>query len=152
MHLLDETEACGLSKILMTRLANQAVAEERLGPCQVTVVIVNARESARLHRKHFGVNGMTDVMSFPDGSIDPKSKRRHLGDLVVCLNVAQKEGPKHHQKQGRLGPVEQELLLYICHGLLHLLGHDDQDEVGRQAMWDLQAILLEPFQISVQDR
>jgi probable rRNA maturation factor len=35
-------------------------------------------------------------------------------------------------------PVEEELLRYVAHGILHLLGYDDHDPADRERMWKRQ--------------
>ncbi len=42
--------------------------------------------------------------------------------------------------------VEQELNRLVVHGLLHLLGYDDQSQAERQKMWDRQEAILRQFQ------
>jgi probable rRNA maturation factor len=97
------------------------------GECRVR--IAGDHEVAAAHLKHLGVPGTTDVITF-DLS-DPNKADAHLFldvDLLVCLDEA--------ERQARLGgvPVERELLLYIVHGVLHCLGHDDHDEDDAEAM------------------
>lgn len=102
----------------------------------LTVLLVDAARSAELHGAHFADPSPTDVMTFPDGSVDPASGRLRLGDLAVCVDVARTEAAR----RGR--PVADELTLYILHGLLHLLGHDDRDDGSRRRMWRVQRRLL----------
>ena len=61
----------------------------------------------------------------------PGGARRTLhGEVFVCPEVALKYAQKHH-----LSPFK-ELSLYIIHGLLHLLGYDDQDPTSILIMHD----------------
>jgi probable rRNA maturation factor len=76
----------------------------------------------------------TDVITFPlepvvDGILD--------GEIVVSTETALREAPRHQTGAG------DEVRLYIVHGLLHLLGHDDQDEPGEKSMNRLQQALLD---------
>ena len=102
----------------------------------LTVLLVDAARSAELHGQHFADPSATDVMTFPDGTTDPASGRLRLGDLAVCVDVARSEAAR----RGR--PVADELTLYILHGVLHLLGHDDRDDASRARMWRAQRRLL----------
>lgn len=105
------------------------------GECRVR--IAGDGEVAAAHMKHLGVPGTTDVITF-DLS-DPNEADSHLFldvDLLVCLDEA--------ERQARAGgvPVERELLLYIVHGVLHCLGHDDHDEDDAAAMHALEDSIL----------
>jgi probable rRNA maturation factor len=101
----------------------------------LTVLFVSDKRATELHRQHFNDPTTTDVMTFPDGSPDPQGGTL-LGDLAVCVPVARREARK------RKRPMADELTLYILHGVLHLLGHDDLDERSRRAMWAAQRRLL----------
>jgi probable rRNA maturation factor len=105
------------------------------GECRVR--IAGDGEVAAAHMKHLGVPGTTDVITF-DLS-DPNEADSHLFldvDLLVFLDEA--------ERQARAGgvPVERELLLYIVHGVLHCLGHDDHDEDDAAAMHALEDSIL----------
>jgi probable rRNA maturation factor len=117
-------------------VVDAALAGDGLERCHLTVLLVDDAESSRLHRQHFGDEDPTDVMSFPDGSTDPESGLRLLGDLAVGVEVAAREA----QARGR--SIADELCLYVLHGLLHLLGYDDVEPADRAEMWQLQRRLL----------
>lgn len=126
---------------LVERDRIQAVVEAALTGarrtgCLLTVLFVDARTSARLHREHFHDRSATDVMTFPDGGADPETGLHRLGDLAVCPAVARREA----KRRGRR--AADELTLYILHGLLHLLGHDDLTGPGRRRMWQAQRRIL----------
>ena len=72
---------------------------------------------------HMGHEGPTDVLSFPMDSEDDvldmvDDMPLHLGDIVICPDVAAQQAPEH------CGTVDAELSLLIIHGVLHILGHD----------------------------
>ncbi|MFW5829253.1 MAG: rRNA maturation RNase YbeY [Planctomycetota bacterium] len=123
------------------QVIDQAVTDNQLPPCILSVLFVDDRQAAALHDEHFGDPTTTDVMSFPDGSTDPDTGRVQLGDLAVCVDVA--------ERQARLRGVStsDELILYLVHGLLHLLGYDDQTDEDRTEMWQEQRRLLLPVHI-----
>lgn len=100
-------------------------------PIEVTVALLDDAEMDRLHRAHSGVPGTTDVLGFPgddDGGV--------TGDLAVGVEVAAREAGA----RGR--SIESELVLYVVHGLLHLLGERDHDAASRRRMVDAQDRLL----------
>ncbi len=122
--------------VTVQAVVDAALADDGIERAALTVLLVDDAESARLHAEHFDNPESTDVMTFPDGSTDPESGLTLLGDLAVCVDVARRVAAD----RGR--PIEEELVLYILHGLLHLLGYDDVDERDQAEMWAIQRRLL----------
>lgn len=91
---------------------------------RVHVEIVGDASMDAYHRRHSGVEGTTDVLTFlasdPDEPIDV--------DIIACVDVARRQAAE------RGHPVERELLLYAVHGLLHCAGHDDHDPEAYRRM------------------
>lgn len=113
------------------------------GGFELAVLFVDDARSADMHGEHFADPTPTDVMSFPDGTPDPESGRLRLGDLAVGVDVAERVA----RERGR--PLAEELVLYILHGTLHLLGLDDIDDADRAAMWAEQRRILAPLGIEI---
>lgn len=108
------------------RLAVQQVFSlERVVVDEVSIHLVGPTVISRLHRLHFGDPSVTDCISFP---LTPNGNYWLLGDVFVCPAVAL----QYAQHRG-LDP-QKETLLYIVHGLLHLLGYDDIDPTDRKKM------------------
>ena len=58
------------------------------------------------------------------------------GEIFVCIDEAESQAR-------RFGTTWQsELVRYIVHGVLHLLGHDDQDSRARRRMKKAEGTLL----------
>jgi len=141
---LDRSSGIAYDAQCIQTVVDAALAKARRTRCSLTVLIVDARESARLHRQHFAVAGATDVMTFPDGTRDPDSGRRHLGDLAVCASVAKREARRRRRSDS------DELTLYVLHGLLHLLGYDDRTPRDLLRMWTAQRRLLQTVGIDLE--
>jgi probable rRNA maturation factor len=75
---------------------------------EIVVAIVSDSAMARLHVDFMGIEGPTDVLTFEHG------------EIVVSAETAAIYARQYAH------PIEQELLLYIIHGLLHLNGYDDR--------------------------
>jgi probable rRNA maturation factor len=115
-----------VNRRLLRRLAQSAAADE-WGDCALSVVVVGEDEIARLNRRFLGEDGATDVLAFPLSDADASS-RPLVGEVVVSGERASVEGP------ARGLSAEEEMALYVVHGVLHLAGWDDHDPAGRQAM------------------
>jgi probable rRNA maturation factor len=122
-----------------------ALARDGLGPAGLAVLLVDTAESARLHAEHFDDPTPTDVMSFPDGEMDPETGLPRIGDLAVCVDVAAERAAGDPRR------CHDELVLYVLHGLLHCLGYDDIDPDDRADMWAVQREILSPLGIAVED-
>jgi probable rRNA maturation factor len=79
----------------------------------------------------------TDVLSFPAGESPPGATGpRHLGDIIVSLDTARRQARAHRRS------LNDELDLYLAHGLLHLLGHDHRRRRDAERMAALEARIL----------
>jgi probable rRNA maturation factor len=91
---------------------------------EIFVLLISDRRMARLHRQFLKEAGPTDVLTFEHGEIFLSAERA-----------------RHHAR--RFGSsLGQELRLYIVHGLLHLHGFDDRNEVEAQRMERMQRQIL----------
>jgi rRNA maturation RNase YbeY len=91
---------------------------------RITVTIVGDEKMRQLNRTHRGVSDTTDVLSFERRADDDAIE----ADIVVCADEAAR-------RTAELGhPIEQELLLYALHGVLHCAGFDDQTNEDFEAM------------------
>jgi probable rRNA maturation factor len=81
----------------------------------VSLAVVDDEAMTGLHRKYLGKNETTDVLSFPlkdgDGQVE--------GEVVVSAETAATVAGWYRWTPG------DELLLYVIHGALHLVGYRD---------------------------
>jgi probable rRNA maturation factor len=107
----------------LARLTALARAAARR-PVRLELALLDDREMAALHRRHLGVPGTTDVLSY---ALQDGPEGLH-GALAVGWEVARREALR------RGHPPYHEALLYAVHGTLHLLGHDDHAPRDRARM------------------
>jgi probable rRNA maturation factor len=122
---------------LLRRLCAAVLRGEGVtGPVRLTVTLTDDREIRQLNLRHRGLDRPTDVLSFPlvgegddgDDFILPPDQPRELGDVVVSY-------PRAVAQAGEYGhSVLRELGYLVAHGLLHILGHDHEDEAERRVM------------------
>jgi len=121
----------------------QAVfTHEQAGDPNVSVAIVNDATIREVNREHLDHDWATDSIAFsyaddpaPDG-VD--------GEVVVSGETASREAAARG-----LDP-RHELLLYVAHGTLHLLGWDDDTPARRLRMNARAAQILESLGIHEQ--
>jgi probable rRNA maturation factor len=102
----------------------------------LAVVLTDDRELHRLNRDYLGIDAPTDVLSFPAGFVDPDSNQTYLGDILISLERARQQAEVSQHA------VQQELLLLIVHGVLHLLGYDHAEKEEKERMWSLQEKII----------
>jgi probable rRNA maturation factor len=88
---------------------------------ELALYFVGKKRIGELHEEFFGDASPTDCISFP---IDDS----YLGEIFVCPAVA-----LDYAKKRGLDPHE-ETLLYVVHGLLHLVGFDDLTPQAKRIM------------------
>jgi probable rRNA maturation factor len=90
----------------------------------LSVVLVSNRRMAELHRRFLQLPGPTDVITFQHG------------EIFLSAEVAR----EHARQFGN--SLEEELRLYIAHGLLHLHGFDDKESAEAAEMEQAQNKLV----------
>jgi probable rRNA maturation factor len=91
---------------------------------EVDVSFVSDSTIARMHRRFMGIPGATDVITFDHG------------ELIIGAETAQANAKFYGRS------LEQELALYIVHGLLHLNGYLDKEPADAARMHEEQEQVL----------
>ena len=149
IDLIDETgTAPTIDEARLQQVIELALANEDIEQSELTVLIVDSAGSAALHAEHFNDDSATDVMTFPDHSPNPESGAIHLGDIAICVDVA-RDAAAARGRADDAGTID-ECILYIVHGLLHLLGFDDREDADRTEMWARQRELVAAIGITIE--
>jgi probable rRNA maturation factor len=103
-----------------------ALRDAGVSACEVSIAVVNDAVILELNRRHLNHDYATDVLSFRlDDSADPHWLE---GEIIVSAETAERNAHKYGWTTG------DELTLYVLHGALHLVGHDDAEEDQRRKM------------------
>ncbi len=111
-------------------------------PPDVGVALVDDAYIRVLNREYRGGDYATDVLAFPmdAGPSSPRGDGANesvLGDIVISIQRAREQARQFKQ------PLRREVALLAIHGLLHLLGYDDETEAAAAVMWSRQKELLD---------
>lgn len=88
---------------------------------ELSVLVVNDARMRKLNHQYRGIDRTTDVLSFPqDDGEDDEFDSPLLGDVVVSAETARNQAREHKLS------FEEELILLLIHGILHLLGYDHE--------------------------
>ena len=138
-------------------------------PASIGLILTDDTELAELNVTHLGVEGPTDVLSFPllpaeafpphirdsdrgpalradDAAAfaGPPGRRPHLGDIVVSVERATEQAAEG--RGGQTGDVRwsaaDELRLLVAHGTLHICGWDHAEPAEEREMRALEQRLL----------
>ncbi len=91
----------------------------------VNIIIVSPKEILRINKEFLDHNYVTDVITFENPS--PVNNKIYA-DIFVCFSQVKKQAQelgKHYRK---------EFLTVIIHGILHLVGYDDDTTKKRNEM------------------
>lgn len=114
---------------------------------ELTVVVTDDETLHELNQRHRGVDAPTDVLAFSNETKGPfvnaPGLPRYLGDVIISFPRAQAQA----QEVGN--ELLAELQLLVVHGVLHLLGYDDQASPERARMWEAQHVTLDTLDIEV---
>ena len=140
-HELDVTELASLSRFVMEQMRVHPLAE-------LCIKAVDEQTIAQLNEQWMEKEGPTDVLAFPmdelrPGLVNEEPEEGVLGDLVLCPEVAQRQG----ETAGHGRDAELELL--TVHGILHLLGYDHAEPDEHRVMFGLQDDLLAQWRTRV---
>ncbi len=125
---------------LAAAIAATLAAEQHAGDA-VTLVVTSDEAIAELNLHYRGVDGPTDVLSFPaqeptPGFVSAPEMSGYLGDIVIAFPYTQRQAAELGRN------VADELRLLAVHGTLHLLGYDHGTPAEEAAMWAQQDAIL----------
>jgi probable rRNA maturation factor len=108
----------------MRRTVAAILGEAGIEDAQISVAVVDDPAIAKLHEQFLNDPEPTDVLSF----LFERSETHLEGEIVVSADTARAVAPRFH------ATPEDELLRYVIHGALHLVGYDDATPRQRAIM------------------
>lgn len=135
----------GLDEGWLRRVVQRTLDIEKAeSPVELSVVITDAETIRRLNREYRDEDEDTDVLAFAMGEdagavpfVTPPDDVSHLGEVLISYPRAELQAKEHGH------PVERELALLVAHGVLHLLGHDHDDDASAARMRSAETKILE---------
>jgi probable rRNA maturation factor len=124
IEVVNEQAAVAVDAAQIRQAVEQVLRDADLEHAEVSVAVVGDEAIHALNRQYLRHDYPTDVLSF----LLERRGAELEGEIVVSGETAARVA-------GELGwPAAAELLLYVIHGALHLVGHDDAEAAQRQAM------------------
>jgi len=139
----------------LRQIVERVLSDEGVTFAEISVALVDDPTIHRINRDFLGHDFPTDVISFvlndhsheahdltgTTATASP-SRRRLEGELVVSTDTAIREATAHGWS------AQDELLLYIVHGLLHLCGYDDLTDEARPLMRERERQVLDYWRLT----
>lgn len=113
----------------------------------LTLVFVPDAVIKRLNQRYLKHAWVTDVLAFPFSNFEGAPKvagtRSFLGEVIISPKRAQ-----IYSKEFQVS-AQDELIRYVCHGILHLKGYTDTSKHAQKAMRHAEDRLIQAFSTRV---
>jgi len=118
---------------LIERAARVALDEGGGQVDRLSVALVDDERIAEIGRSFRGSDGPTDVIAFEaETELDQSA-----GEVIISLQTAERQAAEAGHSLAR------EACLLMAHGMLHVLGYDDENEAGSLEMQQIQDRVLD---------
>jgi probable rRNA maturation factor len=135
----NQQSALPIDSARIERAVRIVLGEKSIGRGRVGVAVVDDAAIAELHGRYLQDGKPTDVLSFGLGAAPGYLE----GEVVVSAQRAAAVAPRYGWA------AEDELLLYVIHGALHLVGYDDTTPRRRAEMRRRERAFLARFGVEV---
>lgn len=125
------------------KIAARILGHLGLEKSELSLVFCDNTFIQNLNRQWRQKDRPTDVLSFP--AAEPAEVERHrkdpeqnplvLGDVVISLDVV-------HERVGEEGEIH-EIARLLVHGIVHLIGHDHENDADAERMETVEREILE---------
>lgn len=127
IHIANLQKKIRIPTSRLKTLVAKILKGEKAGDLTLSFAFVGNRRIRTLNRRFLQHDYATDVIAFALG--EPGEAGGVHGEVVISAEFAGKEA------RTRGIPVQEELLRYAAHGVLHLLGYDDHTPAKKKMMW-----------------
>jgi len=118
---------------LLRRITRSLLIEElALADAELGINLVGDLEMTRINEDFLEHKGSTDVITFDYAEPGTRNSKRVTlsvhGEIFVCVDEAIRQAKRFKTSW------QSEVVRYVVHGVLHLLGHDDKRAAPRMKM------------------
>ena len=120
-----------INQRLLKQVVAELFAELQITEAELGIILVGAQEMARINWQFLQHEGSTDVITFDYAGkrkAESRKKKKLCGELFICVDDAIKQAKEFKTKW------QAEVVRYVVHGVLHLLGYDDLEPQLRRMM------------------
>ncbi len=124
IEVCDHQSEIEVDTSLLASAARSVLQHEGIRAARLSIAVVDDGAIRQLNRRWLQHDYATDVLSFPLSAAGEPLE----GEVVVSADTAA------HAAAGYGWRTMDEMLLYVVHGTLHLVGYDDSTADARQSM------------------
>jgi probable rRNA maturation factor len=135
IEITDHQESLRFDADRLKKAAQAVLGDAGIVAGSLSIAVVDDPEIQALNRRFLGHDYPTDVLSF---ALEREGNRLE-GEVVASAETAVRSAPQFGWT------ADDELLLYVIHGALHLVGHDDTTDELRAAMRTAERRYLSAF-------
>ena len=147
--LIDKDIEGNLEESWLQSVAEQVLVAQRVSPkAELGLVIASQERVQQLNQSYLGRDEPTDVLAFSmlpaEGEVGadsppfviPPDGVLHLGEVIISYPQAVMQAEEHQHS------IKREIAILIIHGMLHLLGYEDDKPELKQQMVAREAEIL----------
>lgn len=138
IQIADQQQAIAVDHERLRTAVSRILDDAGITSAEVSLAIVNDSAIHELNRRFLDHDEPTDVLSF----LLARQDERLEGEVIVSADTAVRQAAQFNWEPG------DELLLYVVHGTLHLVGYDDADAASQAEMRSRERHYLAGFGLS----
>ena len=121
-------ETANLDDVWLNSTCKNILNDNNQDTATISIILSNDKKLLKLKKQYFQMDVLTDIITFNlEENGDPIE-----GEIYISLNRVSENAREFKQN------IEIELKRVIIHGLLHLLGYDDQTPKDKKEMTRLE--------------
>lgn len=137
--LTDEQSRLQIDPTRLRTAVETVLSGEGISSGEISLAVVDDEAIHELNRRWLEHDEPTDVLSFVLEEADGYRE----GEIIVSADTAL-------ARSGEFGwSAHDELLLYVIHGALHLVGYDDKRPTDREQMRQRERFYLDRLDIKI---
>lgn len=135
----------------LVKVTNKILKDLGFKKAVISLLLVGGKRMRALNRRYLKHAWSTDVLAFGQGKVGKTARagrtarkdgtERFLGDIALCVPTIRDQAEEYGHS------FKEELDYCLCHGILHLLGHDDKTRTGHKRMHRKQDQILQRIKI-----
>ena len=120
-----------INKLLLKKRVGELFSELAITAAELGIHLVGAKEMTRVNWEFLQHKGSTDVITFDHLETEVRSQKSEVrihGELFICVDDAVLQAKQFNTDW------QSEVVRYVVHGVLHLLGYDDLQPALKRKM------------------